>query len=258
MRIDLYFLVSVILVNVECMRKLRIIYTELPLKQNGSVQILSPSLLDHLEQFSFCARFKTFRFLDFNKENYVSRQIVLVLGGKNPFLFYSKVKEKKQGGRKHIEGCIAFEGKEVCRQVWRPNIWNKFCLMLDVQYKKILLSINERQSLFNISYNSKPDVNGNGSILMLNGQNIFWGQSFWPMYGAVTDVHVWDRLIDEVEEYPLSNTNHTPGNIISWQTAEVKTNLLIEDSEILFLENPQFEVFRKVTSLIFSKYSISN
>ena len=81
---------------------------------------------------------------------------------------------------------------------------------------------------------------------------------FWPMYGAVTDVHVWDRLIDEVKEYPLSNTNHAPGNIISWETAEVKTNLLMQDSEILFLENPQFELFRKVTSLIFSMYAISN
>ena len=258
MRKDLYILVSVILVNVQCLRKLRIIYTELPLKQNGSVQILSPSL-DHLEQISLCARFKTFRFLDFNKENYVSRQVVLVLGSKNPFLFYSKVKEKKQGGRKHIEGCIAFEGKELCTQVWRPNIWNKFCLMLDVENKELVLSINERKSLFNISYISKPDVNENGRILMLNGQNIFWSKyMFWPMYGAVTDVHVWDRLIDEVKEYPLSNTNHAPGNIISWETAEVKTNLLMQDSEILFLENPQFELFRKVTSLIFSMYSICN
>ena len=180
------------------------------------------------------------------------------MGGKNPFLFYSKVKEKKQGGKKHIEGCIAFEGKEVCTQVWRPNIWNKFCLMLDVENKELLLSVNERKSLFNISYNSKPDVDRNGRILMLNGQNIFWGQMFWPMYGAVTDVHVWDRLIDEVEEYPLSSTNHAPGNIISWETAKVKTNLHMEDSEILLLENPQFDVFRKVTSLKFFKYSICN
>ena len=170
--------------------------------------------------------------------------MVLALGDKNPFLFYSKVQEKKQGGRKHIEGCIAFEGKEICFSIWRPNIWNKFCLMFDKQNKELLLSINHRQSYLNISYNNQPDVNGN--ILMMNGQNVW---TLWPMYGAVTDFHVWDRLIDEVHEFPLSKTNHSPGNILSWTTAEIQTNLLLEDSEVLFLKNPQFEVFRKVTRL---------
>ena len=87
-----------------------------------------------------------------------------------------------------------------------------------------------------------PDVNGR--IVMMNGNIYGWG----PMYGAVTDFHVWDRLIDEVNDYPLLSTNHTPGNIISWETAVVETDLLVEHSEVLFSGNPQFEMFREVKS----------
>ena len=161
------------------------------------------------------------------------------MGEENPIIFFSKVQEKKQGGRKKIKGCISFEGKEICFPVWRPNIWNKLCLMFDEQNKHLLFSINEIQRL-NTSYDNMPDVNGR--IVMMNGNIYGWG----PMYGSVTDFHVWDRLINEVNDYPLLSTNHTPGSIISWETAVVETDLLLEHSEVLFFGNPQFELFRKV------------
>ena len=42
----------------------RIIHTQLPLKQNGSATVTIPSSLDNMEQFTVCARFNTYYFVD--------------------------------------------------------------------------------------------------------------------------------------------------------------------------------------------------
>ena len=60
-----------------------------------------------------------------------------------------------------------------------------------------------------------------------------------PLHGAITDINVWDTIIKESKDYP-NDIDHEPGNILSWETADVDT------SDVVFLDNPKFEVFREV------------
>ena len=113
----------------------RIIHTQLPLKQNGSATVTIPSSLDNMEQFTVCARFKTYYFLDIYTDivygQSSSIQVVLYFGEQNPFIFFSQVTENLQGGRKDILGCYYFNENTSCFSVWKPNIWNKLCLIMD-------------------------------------------------------------------------------------------------------------------------------
>ena len=225
----------------------RIIHSQLPLKQNGSATVTIPSSLDKMEHFTVCARFKTYYFLDIYTDivygQSSSIQVVLYFGEWNPFIFFSQVTEKLQGGRKDILGCYYYKGNTSCFSVWKPNIWNKFCLMMDKQKKTLQVSLNERQNI-SITDHQLPDVN-NKILLMNNKVENLWNPGIWgPVHGAITDFNVWDRIIEESKDFP-NDIDHEPGNILSWETAEVDTNLLTDTSDVVFLDNPKFEVFRE-------------
>ena len=223
-------------------QNLRIIHSQLPLKQNGSATVTIPSSLDNMEQFTVCLRFKTYYFLDIYRDiahgQSSSIQVVLYFGEHNPFIFFSQVTENLQGGRKDILGCYYFKENISCFSVWKPNIWNKLCLMMDKQKKKFGFSLNDKQNL-SITDHQLPDVND--KILLMNNKDGVRG----PLHGAITDFNVWDTIIEESKDFP-NDIDHEPGNILSWETAEVDTNLLTDTSDVVFLDNPKFEVFREV------------
>ena len=116
--------------------------------------------------------------------------------------------------------------------------------MMDKQTKKLKVSLNEEKNI-SITYHHLPDFND--KILLMNNEiQNFWNPGIWgPVHGAITDVNVWDRIIEESKDFP-NDIDHEPGNILSWETAEVDTNLLIDTSDVVFLDNPKFEVFREV------------
>ena len=115
---------------------------------------------------------------------------------------------------------------------------------MDKQKKTFNVSLNERQNK-SITDHQLPDVSDK-ILLMNNKVENLWNPGIWgPVHGAITDVNVWDRIIEESKDFP-NNIDHKPGNILSWETAEVDTNLLTDTSDVTFLNNPKFEVFREV------------
>ena len=133
------FCLLVMVIVIAEVQNLRIIHSQLPLKQNGSATVTIPSSLDNMEQFTVCLRFKTYYFLDIYRDivhgQSSSIQVVLYFGEQNPFIFFSQVTENLQGGRKDILGCYYFNENTSCFSVWKPNIWNKLCLIMDKQKK---------------------------------------------------------------------------------------------------------------------------
>ena len=83
--------------------------------------------------------------------------------------FWRQVTENLQGGRKDILGCYYFKENISCFSVWKPNIWNKLCLMMDKQKKKFGFSLNDKQNL-SITDHQLPDVND--KILLMNNKDL--------------------------------------------------------------------------------------
>ena len=211
--------------------------------------------MDHLKQFSLCARFKTFRYLDlykFKENKKLSNQLVFYLGRKNPFFFHSRVTKISDG--KNISGRIYFNKKEWIIPVWKLNVWNKFCLKIDNIRNILSFTFNENEVIQKLQFDEKPDTSGNIFLLNYEIKSQFlsndaflamkYGSSWCPMYGAIADLHIWDRIVTEKNEFPDFNTSHIPGNIVSWESAQLKTKFMATNSEISFPNNPVIEGFR--------------
>ena len=217
------------------------------------------SRLDSFDTFTLCSRFKTVQFLDkFDFEHgscSVRGQNLLYLGVVNPFAVSSAIiynKATSYGaaavdscapddmdnflgvtGEKKLAGGILFEKEIYSFEIWKPNVWNKFCLFVDDSNKHILFTINEA-ILFEKTYTEKPDIDANIRLMSMG----------MPMHGAITDLQVWDKLIDEELYFPMTNITHPPGNVVSWGTAEIATNFTTKDSDIVFPDHPAFMAFR--------------
>ena len=84
-------------------------------------------------------------------------------------------------------------------QSWKPRFWNNFCTVVDSARRVYRTTINEQLVYENLQYSgvhkTSAELSNKSRIVMMN-----YIQDFsYPMYGALTDVHLWDRPLSDTE-----------------------------------------------------------
>ena len=108
-------------------------------------------------------------------------------------------------------------------QSWRPRLWNNFCCSVDTAGRVYRTIINGEMVYENKNYGgvhlTEHNPANNSKIIMMN----YILDSVYPMYGAVTDLQVWDKVRDEKEIQSWSECrDNVGGNIINWSDLTMK------------------------------------
>ena len=69
-------------------------------------------------------------------------------------------------GEKKLAGGILFEKDMYSFEIWKPNVWNKFCLFVDDSNKHLFFTINEAM-VFEKTYTEKPDISANIRLMSM-------------------------------------------------------------------------------------------
>ena len=101
---------------------------------------------------------------------------------------------------------------------WKPKQWNGFCFLC-------------RQNHYNLSLNNLNVL----SWSMKESSDLFQnmlGLQLGPMFGAVTDLHIWQRLLTEQEIHDFNNCQLRPGgDVYQWRPSglTIASGMMIED-----------------------------
>ena len=104
-------------------------------------------------------------------------------------------------------------------QSWKPRCWNNFCTVVDSARKVYRTLINEELVYENLQYSgvhkTSAELSNKSRIVMMN-----YIQDFsYPMYGALTDVHLWDRPLKDTEiKFWAQCRDDVGGNVFNWTT----------------------------------------
>ena len=102
---------------------------------------------------------------------------------------------------------------------WRPGVWNSACFVM-----------SKPQKLFKIIFNGQTiepknklpyrGYNGEGGLNIM-GMPLADGKYKMSMFGAMTDVNIWNRSLSQSEVEQWSRCELTEGgNILDWRTAQ--------------------------------------
>ena len=124
--------------------------------------------------------------------------------------------------------------------LWKPNVWNTFCVIADATNKIYKTIINE-ETVFESHQYDGYHKKSMGNIKLLNGFSHTEDLFFFPFKGEVTDVNIWNKTIGVTELGKWSKCeNREPGNIIDWMMADLDFNETkievkeVEEEEVCF------------------------
>ena len=108
-------------------------------------------------------------------------------------------------------------------QSWKPRRWNNFCCSVDTLGRVYRTIINGEIVYENKKYEGAHQTSANPAnstkIIMMN----YILDNVYPMYGAITDVHVWDKVRDTEDILSWSECrDNVGGNIINWSNLTMK------------------------------------
>ena len=195
------------------------------------VEIQNSSVLD-FENFTLCAKFKTVR-LATKKIRNTRTEYGAVLSFENnfPWNFGAVMQEdishqpekflKRVSQEKYLAGGVFDSHKNEFSYfpMWDLGVWNKFCLQK--AHTNLSLYINEKEVQKTQNFD-KERIAGNIRLMNLNMDE----NTSYPMYGSVTDLQIWDRILKPSE-------NESDGNILSWKDVDLtnQTEVTIFDAE---------------------------
>ena len=124
--------------------------------------------------------------------------------------------------------------------LWKPDVWNSFCVIADATNKIYKTIINE-ETVFESHQYDGYHKKSMGNIKLLNGFSHTEDLFFFPFKGEVTDVNIWNKTIGVTELGKWSKCeNREPGNIIDWMMADLDFNETkievkeVEEEEVCF------------------------
>ena len=221
---------------------------ELP-HRTGEVEVENSSL--HLyPEFTICSRFKTYQFTTY-PDNYPF-QVVLhlnnhltflacfvavpcsVAGQKDCTLQVQNINSNVPGGWKQgkVFG-ISQSGdweRYVSYPAWQPDTWNTACLTLSAPGRHYQVRLNGQVMGRVKGYRGEHrEARGENIRLMNSGGAWDW----FPLHGAVTDLAVWDRILNNTELTAWERCEEVgpgPGNIVSWDSVELTLRNIAEST----------------------------
>ena len=213
------------LLKYNCGQTIRVISTDPTQSQprDDGVAVISDSSIQHLEELTVCLRFITYNF-DMTRLN-----PVLTVYDFGLLLSYSVISCYDQEeecelvpwkvyGRTNFE---TFPG-------WSPGEWRSVCMSGSSASQSWRITLDGRETVrseYN-SYHKRRSEN----ILLMNLMEEFYRA---PHHGAVSDLQVWSRLLDDDEVLQwLQCRSGLVGDFLSWETLQINiTGLYTWDRE---------------------------
>ena len=199
--------------------------THLP-DQTGA-ELLHSSLSSQEDTFTICSRFITYQFTHHGYRKWPS-QVLLQVG--NYVLLESKAMTEENPSFKSEAGDLwqngdilqvdSFGTKE--KISWSPGAWNSFCIVLSLSKKTFNTMFNGKTLVVNRSFAGYNfDEKKNVRIMARHYPNT--GETWYALFGAMTDVNIWNRSLSqsEVEQWSRCELG-AGGNLLDWNTAQWK------------------------------------
>ena len=115
---------------------------------------------------------------------------------------------------------------------WKPNVWNSFCVSMDASNKTYRMIVN-KEIIFTSNMYSGTHLLTDRNVIILNGLSSSGYHYKFPFNGAITDVNIWNRFLNEKETSNWSScVSHDSGNILNWEKAQFKRSEKITIKEI--------------------------
>ena len=200
---NLSFLILLLIINILEIKGVKVVSTESTVVDNDSHFTIENLKSFDYKEYTLCLRFMTYQFYSSNNENKI--QFLLAL----PELAfeYGIFKYCKNNNN---DDCI-----HGLTNNWESYKWNTLCLKGSKNFTYIYVNNKIWRTLLH-----KPSLNS-GLIFMNNGTKTN------PMNGAMSDVTVWNRALDEEEMKKWSQCNSVNKNLtLSWQKADITMNKL--------------------------------
>ena len=238
--VNVFIIISFLLPSHEC---IMVITTDVDERPRPDAHFIIPNLnFSSLETFTMCGRFNIYQFIVANRivngkyeYNGSYEMFQGIFPGFRSFSLvacdYDKYDEFCMSVQQllgsylkpnHVFEIVSIFGKyESFETFLKPSKWNSFCVR--VNNINAVLKINKDVRFFNKK--SKKYVKPFHDDIFMNTDDMNS-----PMYGAFTDINVWDRMLtsDEQDNWMncLFEKFEQDGNIIGWQNHSQHIQLL--------------------------------
>ena len=171
--------------------------------------VISESSIQDLEEFTVCLRFITYNFAIDRPNQVLSVHDFFMLGG------FSKSSCQGPEGQCAIVPWKVY-GRTNFKKFpgWSPNEWRSVCMSGSSVSQSWNITFDGRKSV-SFEYNSYHNRSPENIVLM----NVMEGFPHGPLHGAVSDLQVWSRLLQEEElQQWLHCRSDLVGNYLNWAT----------------------------------------
>ena len=206
---------------------IRVLSTELDLARRSpatGAELLDSAVAGQ-DTLTVCARVIAYTFT--HHQYLWSKQILLQIGDTVLIEGFAMTEEKPNGktdaGDLWRNGDILLgipDSFSRYREVsWIPGTWNSFCLSLSASKKQYDIMFNGVTLVTEGPYNGFH-LKETGNVWMMGGE-VTTGEVVWnSLFGAMTDVNIWNRSFSHTELVQWSRCElQTKGNILNWDVA---------------------------------------
>ena len=223
------FLITLMIFSLPVHNCIEVITSERNERPQVDGHFVIPGLnLSSLDTFTMCGRFNIYQFIvhsevDSGKYQYKERH-ELIQGIFPGFTTYSLVHcddnfcpfitpADRKWKHVYVWTWLYSQSKTFPSSL-KPNTWNSLCLK--VTSTSTVIKLNGEEFIIHKNDNSGSAFSDYGNYRFMNDPY----HKVAPMYGAITDLNVWNRILSEEESENWMNcTIQTEGDVFSWQNS---------------------------------------
>ena len=108
--------------------------------------------------------------------------------------------------------------------LWKPKIWNSFCITVDSITRKFESFLNGKVIYQTDRYTGYHEKSF-GNFILLNGFSFIENIYSYPFKGEITDVNIWNETLDNkfIESWSGCQDD-VNGNLLNWKFAKIVYN----------------------------------
>ena len=125
-----------------------------------------------------------------------------------------------------------FHGAYSVFPLWKPDVWNTFCIVVDTANKSCTTFLNDEPVSVSDQYDGVHQT-VSGNLFLLNGFSFTENQFVYPFQAEITDIQIWGKTLTtkEMSRWRSCDSDE-PGDFLNWQEAEISTDEKIQISEM--------------------------
>ena len=237
-------IIFVLLVFTHHISSMKVLKLSASVKPEDNVKVeIRDSSIDKLDQFSICGRFRTpylpamknkMQTLLYRKKLWLLNRLDMVsCDERYPGCtdYYKRAIGQENWLTGDARGTI-FHGAYSVFPLWKPNVWNTFCVEADTANKSYATFLNDEAVQISHHYDGIHQ-NEPGNLFLLNGFSFTENLFVYPFQAEITDVHIWDKTLSvgEIRTWSTCESNQQ-GTFLKWDEADISIDERIQTSEI--------------------------